>query len=272
MKEKRILVIGAHPDDADIRAGGTSIQLIKAGHKVKFVSLSNGNGGHHKMKSDELAARRYNETQKAREVAGLYEYQVLRENNDCELEPSLTNRKKVMKIIREFAPDVVLSHRLCDYHADHRAAAQIVQDCAYLTQVPLYCPETPIPDKAPVFGCVWDAFEDPRPFRKDAVIPIDDVIDEKCHLLDCQVSQFYEWLAWEIGKEVDPEKMTWEERKEYLLTNWGARYERVANEAREALIAAWGEKGKTIRYAEAFELSPYGRQVTQEEFRQLLLP
>lgn len=268
---KRFLMIGAHPDDADIRFGGTAFKLTQAGHIVKFVSLCNGNCGHYAISGKELADRRYAETQASKAVSGISEYQVL-DNNDCELTADLESRKQVIRIIREFAPDVVLTHRLCDYHADHRATAQLVQDCAYLTQVPLYCPETPIPPKAPVFGCVWDAFLDPRPFRKDAVVAIDEVLDEKCRLLDCQVSQFYEWLAWEIGAEVDPEKMTWEERKAYLITNWGTRYETVADEARELLMETYGEDaGKKVRFAEAFELSPYGRNVTVEEFRKLLL-
>ena len=265
-------MIGAHPDDPDIRFGGTAIKLIKAGHVVKFVSLANGCCGHHIMSGTELANRRYAETQAVKAAVGLYEYQVLLENKDCELEPDLENRKKVIRIIREFNPDVVLGHRLCDYHADHRAAAQLVQDAAYLTQVPKFCPESPIPDRSPVFGCVWDAFTDPRPFRSDAAVSIDDVLDEKCRMLDCQVSQFYEWLAWELRIEVNPATMTWEEKRRYLLENWGSRYERAAHEARQVLMETYGEAGARVRYAECFELSPYGRNVSVAEFRELMQP
>jgi len=49
------VVIGAHPDDCDIDAGGTAILFSKMGHNVKFVSLTNGDAGHYKMSGGELA-------------------------------------------------------------------------------------------------------------------------------------------------------------------------------------------------------------------------
>lgn len=101
----------------------------------------------------------------------------------------------------------------------------------------------------------------------DALLSIDDAIDAKCRMLDCHVSQVYEWLAWGRGLEIDPQKMSWEERKEYLLTHWGARYLTVANTNRDKLCALYGEAGKSVRYAEAFEFSPYGRKITIDEFK-----
>ena len=272
-KVKRFLIIGAHPDDADIRFGGSAVKLARAGHVVKFVSMCNGDCGHFSMTREALRERRYLETQASKEVSGIAEYQVFKELHDCELEPSVENRKKVISLIRHFNPDVVLSHRLCDYHADHRATAQLVQDAAYLTQVPMFCPDAPVPAVNPVFACVFDSFTDPRPFRHDAAIICDDVMDEKCRMLDCHTSQVYEWLSYEkTGKVFEHEKLSWEEKKAYLLENWGTRYINAANEARETLIASFGDAGRNARYAETFELSPYGRKVTLEEFRELMRP
>ena len=62
-----------------------------------------------------------------------------------------------------------------------------------------------------------------------------------------------------------------EENRDYLMTNWGCRYEQAANEARQVLIETYGEAGKNIRYAESFELSPYGRKIPVSEFRKLLM-
>ncbi len=273
MKEvKRFLMIGAHPDDADIRFGGTAVKLARAGYVVKFVSFCNGNCGHFEMAGAQLAVRRFAETQASREVSGISEYQVFTENNDCELFPTLENRKKMIRLIREFQPDVVLTHRLCDYHADHRATAQLVQDAAYLTQVPMYCADTPIPKKNPVYAYVYDDFTDPRPIRPDAMIPIDDVLDEKCHMLDCHVSQVYEWLAWELGEKFDHTTWSWEKKREFLVKNWGERFVRAANLGRERLIQIYGEAGKNVRYAELFELSPYGSKISADEFQKLMEP
>lgn len=267
---KRFLIIGAHPDDADIRFGGSAVLLTRAGHVVKFVSMANGNCGHYAMSGEELAQRRYLETQASKAVSGIEDYQVVMENGDCELTPDIENRKRVIRIIREFKPDVVLSHRLCDYHADHRATAQLVQDATYLVMVPKFCPETPIPEKSPIYGYVWDGFVDPRPFRTDAIIPIDSVLEEKCRMLDCHVSQVYEWLAWELGGELDHEHMSWEEKKAFLIKNWGERYRRIADENRELLVKLYGKAGECVEFAESFEFSPYGGRpgITAETFQE----
>ena len=258
-KQKRVIFFGAHPDDCELRFGGTALRLTQAGHLVKFVSCCNGDKGHQSMTSEGLAARRYAEAQKSKEIAGLAEYQIL-DIPDCELVASLENRHRIIRIIRAFKPDVVISHRTCDYHADHRAAGQLVQDAAYLVKVPLCCPDTPIPDENPVFACCYDGFMDPRPFRADAVIPIDDVLEKKLQMMDCHVSQFYEWLPWDKGyKDFDVNKI---DKRKWLMDNWII--------PRNGTIAKTA--GISAQYAEAFELTPYGRQVSLEEFSALLNP
>ena len=259
---RRYLMIGAHPDDADLLFGGSAIRLARAGHRVKFVSLCNGDCGHHRMPSAALAERRRMETRAAAAVAGLDDYEVL-DNHDCTLEASLANRAAVTRIIREFQPDVVISHRTCDYHPDHRATGQIVQDTAYLVKVPLYCPELPISSLEPVYAFSLDFFTDPRPFRVDAAVPIDEVIEDKFRMLDCHRSQFYEWLPWETGRrELEPDRMSWAERCAWLDEHWECDSRRAARLA--------GLSG--VKYAEVFELSPYGRRVTLEEFQDLFRP
>ena len=74
------------------------------------------------------------------------------QNSDTLLENTLANRIAITKIIREFQPDVVITHRLCDYHPDHRTTAQLVMDTTFLVRVPLFCPGVPVPEKNPVYG------------------------------------------------------------------------------------------------------------------------
>jgi len=62
-----IVVIGAHPDDCDIDAGGTALLFSKMGHNVKFVSLTNGDAGHYAMGGGELAKIRIAEAKEAAE-------------------------------------------------------------------------------------------------------------------------------------------------------------------------------------------------------------
>ena len=97
--EKRFLVFGAHPDDPDLMFGGTAVLLTRAGHKVKFVSVTNGNAGHHQMPQDELAKRRRGEATASAQIAGLVEYQIL-DNPDGRLENTLAVREQMIRIMR----------------------------------------------------------------------------------------------------------------------------------------------------------------------------
>jgi len=131
----RMLIIGAHPDDAEYHAGGMAGLFARHGGVVRCVSVTSGGAGHHQMQTPELIARRRQEAAASAAVIGA-EY-VVWSNPDGGLQPALAVRDQVITEIRTFAPDVVLTHRVNDYHPDHRAVAQLVQDASYMVTVPL---------------------------------------------------------------------------------------------------------------------------------------
>jgi len=115
----RIIAFGAHPDDAEIRAGGVAARFAAKGHLVKFVSVTNGDAGHCEMGGGALAKRRRAEAQEAARQLGIAEYEVL-DNHDGELTPTLEVRKQIIRLIRQWNADIVLAPRPNDYHPDHR--------------------------------------------------------------------------------------------------------------------------------------------------------
>ena len=121
--------------------GGTAILLAKAGHAVKFVSVTNGDAGHQDQGGGALAKRRAAEAKEAGKRFGV-EYDVL-DNHDGELEPTLQVRLQVIRKIREWNADVVIAPRPNDYHPDHRYTGILVQDAAYMVAVPNVAPDTP---------------------------------------------------------------------------------------------------------------------------------
>ena len=270
MKQKRLLFFGAHPDDCEILCGGTAIQWVRAGHVVKFVSVTNGDTGHFQLSRTETAARRRKEVEASKRIGG-FEYEIL--NHDCGLECSLANRYELVRIIRSFCPDVVVSHRIWDYHPDHRATAQLVLDTAYIVMVPHYCEDTPIPAEKPVYAFSYDGFLEPQKHKTDAIVEFDSVLDWKLKLLDCHASQFYEWLPWADGfKDFDVSQLTPEEKKRWLL-RWCECFRLPVNESRDKLREIYGEeRGRKIVYAETFEQSCYARSVSRDEFQRLMLP
>jgi len=256
MEKQRIMFIVAHPDDAEFN-GGTAIMLAKAGHVVQFLSVTNGQSGHYELLGHSLVATRYKEAQESKKRLGIDSYVIL-DNNDAYLGTDIPTRESVMKAIREFAPDVILTHRLCDYHPDHRNTAQLVQDCSYLVKVPNFLPGTPIPKVMPVIFHVDDTFQKPLPFNPDIVVDIDAVIEDKLRAFDAHVSQVYEWLPWIDGYFENVPKDP-EARFEFLKKTWSPIWENAANRYRAKLIEKYGEdRGSKVKYAEAFEACEYG--------------
>ncbi len=259
-KELHILIIGAHPDDAE-ESCGTAALYIAAGHKVKLVSVTNGDAGHQTLGGGELMRRRLQEAKKAGDILGV-EYQLL-DNHDGELMPTLENRRKIIRLIREFRADIVITHRSNDYHPDHRNTSQLVLDAAYMVTVPNICPETPILKTNPVFLFTSDNFTKPTLFDPDVVVGIDETIEKKIDMYDCHVSQVYEWLPWNNGTISQVPKGI-AERREWMAKSRRNEAEQIANKYRDKLISLYGaEKGSKIRYAEGFEDSEYGTRLNK---------
>ena len=268
-KKLRIICFGAHPDDAEFKAGGVAALWAKMGHHVKLVSVTNGDIGHWQMAGGPLARRRTAEVKKAAELLGIDETEVL-DIHDGELMPTLENRRKITRLIRNWNADIVMSHRPNDYHPDHRYTGVLVQDAAYMVAVPHFCPDTKPLSHNPVFLSYSDNFQRPNPFTPDIAVSIDSVFDKKIDAVDALVSQVYEGGA--LGSEEEMRKVPRdaEGRRAYAEERHGARYSGVANKYRHALEKWYGrEKAKDIKYAEAFEISEYGRQPTEEEIRKL---
>lgn len=260
-----VIVFGAHPDDCDIDAGGTAILLAKMGHKVKFVSLTNGDAGHQNKGGGALAKIRIAEAKEAGKRFGV-EYTVL-DNHDGELMPTLENRLKVIREIRKWNADVVIAPRPNDYHPDHRYTGILIQDAAYMVIVPNVAADTPPLKKNPVFLYSEDSFVRPNPFNPDIVINIDAVFDQKIYAMAAHESQFFEWLPWTSGN-LDKVPEGEKERLE-MLANWRTS---VPNSATMASLKKWyGDKASEVKHVESFEICEYGKQPTDEEL-QILFP
>jgi LmbE family N-acetylglucosaminyl deacetylase len=259
----RIIAIGAHPDDCDEQFGGTAAKLAKAGHRVKFLSVTNGDAGHHEIGGAALAKRRFLETQESARRLGIAEYQVL-DNHDGELMPTLEVRRQIIRAIREWKADIVLSPRPNDYHPDHRYTGVLVQDAAYMVIVPNVVADTPALENNPIFLYYEDDFQKPAPFRPDVVVSIDSVWDQKIHALDAQVSQFYEWLPWTVHKLNTVPKDA-KAREAWLSATWGQN--KLTDAARKTLQEELGAAAANVKHVEAFELCEYGRRPSIAELR-----
>lgn len=263
----RLLVIGAHPDDCDITAGGLAAYYRQGGNEVRFVSVTDGSAGHHRLRGPELAAVRRREAAAAAAVLGI-QYDVL-SYPDGRLEPTLAAREEIIALIRGYRPDLVLTHRPNDYHPDHRYTSQLVCDAAYMVTVPAVVPQVPHLRDNPVIAYLPDRFERPYPFSPAVVVDIEPVIETVVDLLDCHRSQFYEWLPYNHRHEAevpaDPR-----ERRRWLGERYRRRIAPLADRYRELILTTYGEeRGRRIRYVEAFEPCEYGAPLDEAARRRL---
>lgn len=263
-KTLRLLVIGAHPDDCE-SSGGIALRFVRAGHKVKFLTATNGCSGHESIMGGALSKVRSEEAKRVSDLTGI-EYEFL-DNNDAYLVPGIPERINMLRAIRTFAPDIIITHRPNDYHPDHRNTSILVQDCSYLVQVPNICPMTPVLRYQPAIFYMQDHFMKPYPFQPDLVFDISDVFEAKMRMWHQYTSQMYDWLPWVDSITDIPEED--EERFQWLLKSRFAQGgAELAEQCRDKLISKYGEKGKKVTHAEALEKCEYGGQLTEEQLKE----
>lgn len=267
-----ILYIGAHPDDCDFSCGGSALLFAQRGDRVKFVSVTNGDRGHmadeYRQDRSRLAARRMEEGRHAVQVFGGEFESLGAHDGSVYVTEEMTER--MIRVIRSWGPegqgpDLVLLNRPNDYHRDHRYSAQLVLDATFMLTVPLMCPDVRHLDRMPVFAYWFDGFREGGAFRPDVVVPIDSVIEKKVDVALAHESQLFEWLPYNAGTldQVPPDP---EGRRRYTRERIQARGRRVADRCREL---APDRVPPGCAFAEAFQISEYGRQPQGEDLQRL---
>ena len=264
----RIIVFGAHPDDAEYRGAGVAMKWARMGHHVKLVSATNGDIGHWQIAGGPLAERRRKEVMEVGRRLGVTTEVV--DIHDGEIMPTLENRRIITRLIRQWNADVVITNRPNDYHPDHRYTSILVQDSAYMVTVPFFCPDTPPLKKNPVFLYTSDHFQRPNPFRPDVAVSIDDVIEPSLDALLVMESQIHEGGANGYAGLYPEDAPGRQKRRDEVRKELADRYAGQAETYREALVKTYGaDRARNVHYAQAFELCEYGRQPSMEELRRM---
>lgn len=271
-----ILLIGAHPDDCEGSAGGYAALMAGRGHRVGLMSVTDGGLGHYRHAPADLVAIRTREAQAAAALIGAES--IILPNPDGSLENTLETRKMLIRAIRAFNPDLIITHRPNDYHVDHRNTSLLVQDASYLLRLPGFCPEAQPLSKTPYIMFFHDNFTKP-PFDPCVAISIDAVYDTKVRMKACHASQYFDWLPWldgtlDLVPESEAERLVFLRRpllaggnleNKAVKQSRGERGQHGITQAYAGLIAArYGDKAPGVVFSEAFEASEYGASVDEE--------
>lgn len=266
-----ILCIGAHPDDNEVSLGGTAAHLAHHGHNIVFVSVTNGNKGHYAPKytaqPSALAARRDREARAAAQIINA-QYRTLN-IPDGEVYVTQHATEQMIRLIRSVGdpgegPQLVLLNRPCDYHRDHRYTARLVLDATYMLTVPMICPDTPHLAQMPVFAYHEDSFTEEGPFRADVLVDIQPVFEHKIDMITAHQSQFFEWLPYNM-QILDTIPQNPQAQRTWIAEHYRLQAQNTAQKHKNPRVAP--TPPPTL--AEAFQISEYGRQPTDEELAQL---
>ena len=142
---KKILVVVAHPDDAEAFCGGTLIRLAKAGNNLHLVMSTNGDRGSHdyRMRPTDLMSMRRQEQEEARQIVGIDEISWLG-YRDGELANMSDLRERIIRVIRQYQPNIILTFdpwKHYEFHPDHRTVGFVVSEARMLADLPWVCPE-----------------------------------------------------------------------------------------------------------------------------------
>jgi LmbE family N-acetylglucosaminyl deacetylase len=127
---KRILILCAHSDDQVIGPGGTIVQLARKGAKVRTYICSFGEQSHPHLQEDEVRRIRVQESKDADRILGGSGviFLGMREGKFWKEYQARGWRRKLLKHIADFKPDVILTHSVDDPHPDHRDVYRMATD------------------------------------------------------------------------------------------------------------------------------------------------
>ena len=196
----RAMFIFAHPDDIEFGSAGTAAKWAKNGSDVLYVVLTDGNIGSREegMTAEKLAEIRRREQTEAAEVAGARV--IYMGEPDGRLQPTLALRKKLVRLIRQQKPNVVVCGDPQFFysdtyinHPDHRNAGQVALEAVFPSaDSPLLFPELNDEEGVDLWkvNYVYVSFG-----RRDANLYIDisETIDTKIEALRKHVSQLGDW-------------------------------------------------------------------------------
>jgi N-acetylglucosamine malate deacetylase 1 len=184
----RVLVIEAHPDDAELLCAGTLALYSMMGNEVFICHVCDGNKGSHVYESEELAKIRRNEAIESAKLISATS--IWGGVSDGEVVLDLETRIKIIDVIRQADPDLVITHSPNDYHSDHINTSRLVFEATYLANLGLWKTDYPPSSKLP-FLYYMDTIAGVN-FIPSEYVDISKTIEKKIEMMDKMESQ----LGW----------------------------------------------------------------------------
>lgn len=193
---KRVFAVASHPDDIEFVMSGTLILLKKAGYEIHYMNVANGSCGTTKYDRCTIIEIRRKEAKMAAESIGAFFHDSL--VNDLEVFYERDTLFRLGAVIREVAPEIVLTHYPFEYMEDHSNTCRLTVSAAFCRSMINFptIPETKtIEQSVTLYHCLPFGLLDPlrRTILADVYVDVSEVIEQKKEMLAKHKSQ-KEWL------------------------------------------------------------------------------
>ena len=193
---KRAIAIASHPDDIEFMMAGTLIRLKELGYEIHYMNIADGALGGNMLNHAALAARRREEAMAAAKIIGAVYHESI--THDLEVFYNTEQLTKVVRVVREVDPEIVLTHGPFDYMEDHINAGRLAVSAAFCRGMGNF---RGVEDVAPVATDVAVYHSLPlslrdqlnRPVVPDVFVDVTSTIPTKREMLNCHQTQ-KQWL------------------------------------------------------------------------------
>ncbi len=213
---KSVLAIAAHPDDIEFVMAGTMLRLAELGWELHYFNIANGSYGSMTLPPPQCAATRLEEAREAARRMGAKFYEPI--CDDMNIFYCRELLEKVVAVVRQAAPTIILTHSPVDYMEDHENACRLAVSAAFVRGMPnMPCtpPMSPYPGSTTIYHAQPHGNRTPlgEPVQPGLIVDISAYMEQKSELLRCHVSQ-ESWLdstqkmssyvqtMWDLGSEV----------------------------------------------------------------------
>ena len=232
---KRVLAVGAHPDDIEFMCAGLLALLKNADFEVHIATMSSGDCGSMDTDPDTLRKIRRGETEDACRVLGA-NYHAL-DFDDFSIYNDDSSNRRVSALLREVDASIIITHSPQDYLSDHETTSTLVRNACFSAAAPNYkTPQTPKRRSSSVPYLFYahpmegiDIFG--NAIASHIYVDIGGVFNLKAEMLSCHKSQ-REWLRAQHGMDEYVESMR----------RWSSKLGQQASAI----------SGKPIEFAEAY--------------------
>lgn len=206
---KRAFAIAAHPDDIEFVMAGTLILLKRAGYEIHYMNVANGCCGSTQWSAEHTAKVRAQEALAAADLIGAEFHASL--VHDMEVFYDDRTAKRLAAVVREVAPEILLTHAPADYMEDHMNTCRLAVTAAFARGMPNYRTEplrAPVDTPVTIYHAQPHGNCDPlgQPVVPQLIVDVTDVTDDKIRMLSCHASQM-QWLDQSQGMSSYLEEM-----------------------------------------------------------------